>query len=489
MLGKRLTTPILMAAFCFAVPFFANAHSGPVHQREISECLFGSKYLQDEGAKDIIDYVSQGMDFGDVTRATELTKPGSSFLNAVRDKFPDFKASHREFGHWAFDGSIPKEVVADFELVYPGRGEEFKSLWSQFVRTRREAARLALGLSNDGARAAESITSLMGSCHDLGDWTTVQTEGLPSLKNVVRDIEYSYHRLLGNNNQFVAEFIEEIRNVPASLPPQERAEAIAHIWKSNKALHEATERVLRRYGFSGRFNPIDYKEVARFEKAVEKAATEILPGTRIVPPARMTKTATDLNRLMRKPVTKALRTPLTKDGAQKMAKEFGPDVEARPGVITKDGKLIVSIKDRAMKAGKVGALDGILVFAFDAGHALYRYESGDILYPELEREVGDAAIKGLAVGGCVAVTVFLASNPAGWVLFAVSTIAYIVTDAVLTAWHEYEDRQYLSVADLRAWGFDVESVLTPLSDSILTPQKGATILTPLDSGILTPLRR
>lgn len=130
----------------------AFAHLGFEHQSEIVESLFGPKYLEDEAVKELVDYISKGMDFGDVSREATLTKPGSSFLNAVREKFPNFKGSHREFGHWAFDGDIPREVIQNFENVYPGKGDDFKGLWRQFVRTRREATRLGLGLAEDGAR-------------------------------------------------------------------------------------------------------------------------------------------------------------------------------------------------------------------------------------------------------------------------------------------------------------------------------------------------
>jgi TPR repeat protein len=261
----------LLIANILFIAFSAFAHTGLKHQSEIVESIFGSQYLSDDAAKELVDYISQGMDFGNISRETILTKPGSSFLNAVRKKYPDFKGTHREFGHWAFDGDIPREVIDNFENYYPGKGEDFKSLWRQFVRTRREATRLGLGLTEEGSRAAQSISSLAGSCHDLGDWTTVQTDGLPPIKNVIRYMERSYHRLLGNNNKVVSEFIDDIKAVPTSIPQQKRAVIILQKWKTNSRLHEATESVLKQRGFKGKFCPIKYKAIAEYDKFASKA--------------------------------------------------------------------------------------------------------------------------------------------------------------------------------------------------------------------------
>lgn len=239
------------------------ALTGAEHQKMIIECVFGSEYLHDTGARELVDFVSKGMDFGGGLKPLDFSQLGSSFLNTVKEKFPNFKGSHREFGHWSLDGDIPREVLQEFEKVYPGKRDEFTELWRQYVGTRRGGTRLAMGLSKEADRVAQSLASLQDSCHNLGDWTTADTKGLPPLKNIVRDVERSYHRILGNNNDAVAEFIGELKSVPDTLPTSERATRIGDIWRLNTKLNQATGNVLKRYGFSGRIRPIDCVTLSR----------------------------------------------------------------------------------------------------------------------------------------------------------------------------------------------------------------------------------
>lgn len=145
------------------------------------------------------------------------------------------------------------------------------------------------------------------------------------------------------------------------------------------------------------------------------------------------------------------------------------------GLMTLDGRLLVSVK--------TGAKSGLMVFAADSGHAVYQYWNGDILKPELEQKIADAADRGAFVGTCVGVTVFLGATPAGWVVLAVSIGSYFVVDTALQVWHEYQDRKYLTADDLRGWGITLDTPLDPPPRSVLEPKQD-TVLDPVSESLL-----
>ena len=115
----------------------------------------------------------------------------------------------------------------------------------------------------------------------------------------------------------------------------------------------------------------------------------------------------------------------------------------RAGVLTPEGRLIVSISE--------GAGAGLLVFSLESGAASYQYLKGEIYRPEFERKVMDAAVKGGTVGGVTAVAVFLGATPQGWVVLGLGIGAYYLADAALTEWHKREDAKYVTGNDLDLW--------------------------------------
>ena len=149
------------------------------------------------------------------------------------------------------------------------------------------------------------------------------------------------------------------------------------------------------------------------------------------------------------------------------------NIEIRNGLMTQDGRLLLSVK--------TGVTSGLMVFAADSGHAVYKYLGGDILKPELEQKIADAAVRGSFVGTCVGVTVFLGATPAGWVVLAVSIGSYFVVDTALQAWHERQDRKYLTIDDLRGWGISLDTPLELPTDSILEPKTDTVLEPPIDS--------
>ena len=148
-------------------------------------------------------------------------------------------------------------------------------------------------------------------------------------------------------------------------------------------------------------------------------------------------------------------------------------IEVHNALMTQDGRLLVSVK--------TGVTAGLMVFAMDSGHAVYQYLGGDILKPQLERKIADAAVRGAFVGTCVGVTVFLGATPTGWVVLAVSIGSYFVVDTVLQVWHEQQERKYLTIDDLQGWGISLDTPLAPPDNTMLEPKKDTLLEPVIDS--------
>lgn len=152
-----------------------------------------------------------------------------------------------------------------------------------------------------------------------------------------------------------------------------------------------------------------------------------------------------------------------------------------PGLLAADGTLWVGLR--------VGAIEGGLVFATEAGLAGYRYVRGDTLRADFLTEVSDAAVKGAAVGSATAVAVVLApAGPAGWIVAGVGIGTYMFVDSSLKTWHEYTNRKYVSLDDLKGFGVDMQSVFA--QGGKLVPDSGLLVpSTPLlpTTSVLQPL--
>ncbi|MCQ2353340.1 MAG: hypothetical protein MJ033_07680 [Victivallaceae bacterium] len=148
-------------------------------------------------------------------------------------------------------------------------------------------------------------------------------------------------------------------------------------------------------------------------------------------------------------------------------------IEIGNGLMTENGRLLVSIK--------VGAQAGLLVFAADAGYAAYQYLGGDIIKPEFQQKIADAAVKGTFVGSCVGVTVFLGACPGGWCVLAVSIGSYFIVDNAVRMWHNYQNSKYLTIDDLKAWGISSDTTLDFPIDSPLEIESDTVWELPVDS--------
>jgi hypothetical protein len=118
------------------------------------------------------------------------------------------------------------------------------------------------------------------------------------------------------------------------------------------------------------------------------------------------------------------------------------------GLLLADGRVV-------MAAGKVGVGAGLLTFAVDGGIATIKHLNGTLLDADYERELGYAAIRGTTVGAGVAVAVVLGATPAGWVVLAVGTGAYIVTDFAVRCYEDRRNFSKLTIEDLKAFGIPV----------------------------------
>lgn len=152
------------------------------------------------------------------------------------------------------------------------------------------------------------------------------------------------------------------------------------------------------------------------------------------------------------------------DYERSLQKQGHRNLEVGPGLLLSDGRLIAAIKS--------GLSESTIVFAIDGGVASYQYMNGNILLPEFKRKVADAAVNGMCVGSATAVAVVVAGGPGGWVLLGVGIGAYFVSDTVMQAWHARNDQRYLSLKDLRNLGLQVESVLEPKWNSLLSADVG-----------------
>lgn len=163
---------------------------------------------------------------------------------------------------------------------------------------------------------------------------------------------------------------------------------------------------------------------------------------------------------MERPKIWMRQNPLSKSDFVKTNNNlFNAKTMLRPGMLTADGKLLVSLGE--------GAINGLLVFGVEGGISCYSYLNGDILKPEFEEKLIDAAIKGSAVSGCTAVAVVLGATPGGWVVMAVGAGGYLIADTAIKVWREYQANRYLTVEDLEAWGIEADTVLDIEIDSVL----------------------
>ena len=249
-----------------------EAKSGAQHVQDLIDCVFNAE--RSEASTTLSRFVTEGMDMGSGAKPLDLSQAGSSFMNTVRDDLGGSLrgfGAHRELGHWAFDGSIPKAYFDHIDdLIAQGLApdnakEIFIARWQEFVASRTEAVKQVFQLSGPNSdRAARSFASMMNDVHNLGDHTTKATQGLRSIDDIVDNYLKSVNRILGNHNGITAQLKSEIAKLPKGLSDAERAARVLDIMKAHNAeLFGRIETAFRQMGFSGRLSNVDFAKLGQ----------------------------------------------------------------------------------------------------------------------------------------------------------------------------------------------------------------------------------
>ena len=453
---NALLTAVLVVLACFQL----HAKPGPQHVNDLIDCVFNAE--KSPAACELSKFISEGMDMGSGTKPLNFSEQGSLFLNTVRQDMGGALrgfGEHRALGHWAFDGSIPREYFNELdELIRAGKipanaREIFRSRWQEFVLSRTEAVKQVFGLSGPNSdRAARAFASMMNDVHCLGDHTTSATKSLRSVDETARNYLKSANSIIGNNNGLTKQIQAEISQLPKDIPQGLRAERILEILKSNSPeLYSRIETVFGRMGFDGTLHGIDHEKINELlnVRATEKMLNHPL---RRVPGI---KGSAEIKRV-RQPV---LKKNFSKGGKSRTPRAGTTSQMLVPGLLSRDGRLLVSLK--------TGASHGLMVFAIEGGCATYSYVRGDIGKPEFQEKLEDAAIKGGTVGASAAVAVLLGAVPGGWVVLSVSVGAYEISDFAVKTWRESQKRKYVTVKDLEPFGIVPETTLELEDESLI----------------------
>ena len=171
------------------------AKSGAEHIKDALGIMMDAS--SDANARELMSYISQGMDFGTKDGGLDLAEKGSSFWKTIRSDLivgdvKDLKdlGEHHFFGHWDLSGSIPKEMLERVrEKLGPEAEELFKSRWQEFVKSRTEAVKQVFGLTAEGAdRYAQAFATMVDDIHNLGDYAADRSvKGLRSVDQITEN--------------------------------------------------------------------------------------------------------------------------------------------------------------------------------------------------------------------------------------------------------------------------------------------------------------
>jgi hypothetical protein len=393
-------TLLLATLFISQVTFSRSYRSGhEIDFKNVIEGLTGDNFEQ------LLKEISSGID--------------SELVGIVNKKFPGkMHYNHRLFGHWGFEGAIPfnHEPFKTYLKEYP-KSEVIK-IWQQY---KNKLINRAMELTGLPKKQAKGLVGLIYNTHLLGDWVPGNKILDPLLNPQIirKDIIKNLHRLFANNSNFVKQIEKELAKIPYKNG-QQYAQAILSVLKINNIGSEINKyfsKILIPKGITYK-HPFSKSFVKRFFNITEMG----LFSKRIRDFSEFKIRSNKISTL---------------------------NVAIKPGLLLKNGRLIVSAQE--------GAMAGIFVFATEAGIAGYQFYGGDVFRPEYERKLQDAAIKGATVGGGTAVAVFLGATPWGIVVFGVATGTYIITETTLQAWHKYQDGKYLNKEDLELFGIEYDS--------------------------------
>lgn len=429
-----------------------------MHIRDMSAVFEG--YGQDEGFRKITERMSTGIDH-------ELPR-------MFREKIGPLPANHRILGHaWSLDGPIDRETLNMLERAYPGRKADIMRIWADWVNDTVKCVEQATGLPKTKAK---SLAALLLAIHQLGDLEPDNSllDSVKDLPELAKDIKKQIGKLLGEDSPRAKQMFRmidermqrQVLNREQQLARLIRNGVCADAEAAGKHLLQQTARQLmtdlQSSGLGGLLEEIGGKrmKILRTEKAIAKAtAIRSLRAISNLPGVSVGKAAELALEHEKGLLPKGAREMLMRSCKRSALSASFSSIVQVEGLITKEGALwIPAIKSGISEAG--------MVFVMDAGIASYQYAQGKIHRPQLERELQDAAIKGLVCGGSsVAVTLILGSNPSGWVVLGIGVAGYFITDLSLQFYHRWEDGKKLTARDLEIF------LGIPDEPTFLSPEK------------------
>ena len=466
----------------------AYSKDGPGHINDALHIALDSNAGKNTPQWDLMSYISQGMDYGKRSGGDGIADAGSGFLKTIR---AEFKAEgynlkglgqHHYYSHWDFNGSIPKELLAEIrEMAAQGRlpadaEARFILRWRQFVFSRTQAVKQVFNLSEEGSdKVARSFASIVDDLHNLGDWAfDKDVAGLRSVDKVVDNYLKSCNKILGKHNNLVMAIKEEIRALP-KLPPKEHAQAVINILEKHSGeMSERLYRIFARYGFNGNVNAIDYaaiiKETAALDttKSVALAADEEVDDlARMMSIGRMFKTspivqayernvakaseniANRLNAVLEKRLTQDQR--LAKSLAAKGCAKITTTTGILQTIQLKDGSIVKVLHVPVANVAKginAGLAAGVMTFIISESVTGYCYFRGDISKDKFVLESAKNLTAALLIGAATFVAVALGASPYGPVVLAIGIGTYLLCDIAFTRLERAIEYQRFHIEDM-----------------------------------------
>lgn len=257
------------------------AKPGPEHIADALRIMTDSS--ADANTRELMAYISQGMDYGTRDGGLDLSEKGSSFWKTIRndllsDGTKNLKGlgEHHFYGHWDFNGAIPKEMLDRIRSevaagrLRPDAEGVFKLRWREFVESRAEAVKQVFNLTKDGSdRYARAFASMVDDIHNLGDHAGDKSvTGLRSVDQITENYLKSANKILGQHNNLTMEIKQEIAGLSKTLSSQERAKAVLKILDRHAPeICSRISNVFARFGYDGVSRPIIYGKIS--EKLVE----------------------------------------------------------------------------------------------------------------------------------------------------------------------------------------------------------------------------
>lgn len=417
-MSRLLSVFVAMAVCVVSGP--SLAHTGAGHYREFSMVFNG---YGDDGFRSLCECISSGID--------------NDLPAAFRKVIGPVPGNHRVLGHgWTLDAAIPEDALQYLEATFPGKRQDIIKVWAEHAKRVKEMARSITGLP---PASADSLAAILHDIHLLGDMEpgNVITKYVLPPKEIEKHLVKELRGLFRSNPEFAYAIESELKKVvKMKLPPKLMSETLI----DTLARCHLGEKLHRAYpGMKIQFSE-------KWLKSAEaKYASRILGRVPGVKDSSMVKPAQ--RRFIKKDFDLA-REGNSSKSARKLV----------PGLLTADRRLLVALKG--------GVAEGLVVFAIEGGLATYSYVKGNINNPEFQDKLVDAAIKGVSVGGAVAVAVMLGAGPGGWVVLGVSIGAYEVCDFAVNAWRRNQARKHLTFADLEPFGIVSETTLDLKDESL-----------------------